>query len=205
MRTIVTVQHTQSLHHTNGMVGSWTDWDLSAKGVRQAERLAERLAAEISDNRWALYSSDLLRARHTAEIIGAHLSLAPVTTPALRERNLGRAVGQSVAWLRANMECEERTVDDKMFSVGESLRDVRRRLAPFLQERLEGPDENILIVSHGDALNVFCALWLNLPPEALNGCAFRGQAGGVSFLTEGPDGRRVLQRFSDMSYLRQPL
>ncbi len=202
MKTIVAVQHTQSLNHINGMVGSWTDWDLSAEGIRQAERLAERLAAEIGERRWAFYSSDLLRARHTAEILGARLNLGSVTTPALRERNLGRAVGQSVAWLRANMECEERTVDDKMFSDGESLRDVWGRLAPYLRQRLEGPDENILIVSHGDALNVFCTLWLNLPPEALNSCAFRGQAGGVSFLTEGPDGRRTLQRFSDMSYLR---
>lgn len=25
---IITIQHTQSIHHTNGMVGSWTDWDL---------------------------------------------------------------------------------------------------------------------------------------------------------------------------------
>ena len=25
MKNIITVQHTQSVHHTNGMVGSWTD------------------------------------------------------------------------------------------------------------------------------------------------------------------------------------
>ena len=29
MKQIITIQHTQSFHHTNGMVGSWTDWDLS--------------------------------------------------------------------------------------------------------------------------------------------------------------------------------
>ena len=38
MKQIITIQHTQSIHHTNGMVGSWTDWDLSELGIEQAER-----------------------------------------------------------------------------------------------------------------------------------------------------------------------
>ncbi len=25
MKNIITIQHTQSVHHTNGMVGAWTD------------------------------------------------------------------------------------------------------------------------------------------------------------------------------------
>ena len=36
MKTIITIQHTQSVHHKNGMVGSWTDWELSELGVQQA-------------------------------------------------------------------------------------------------------------------------------------------------------------------------
>ncbi|MFC6463393.1 hypothetical protein ACFP65_00050 [Marinilactibacillus sp. GCM10026970] len=31
MKTIITIQHTESVHHTNGMIGSWTDWDLTEK------------------------------------------------------------------------------------------------------------------------------------------------------------------------------
>ena len=33
MKSIITIQHTQSVHHTNGMVGSWTDWELTELGV----------------------------------------------------------------------------------------------------------------------------------------------------------------------------
>lgn len=36
MKNIITIQHTQSIHHINGMVGSWTDWDLSELGIQQA-------------------------------------------------------------------------------------------------------------------------------------------------------------------------
>ena len=42
MKTIITIQHTQSVHHTNGMVGSWTDWDLSELGVQQFKRIGEK-------------------------------------------------------------------------------------------------------------------------------------------------------------------
>lgn len=37
MKRIYTVQHTQSEHHTNGMVGSWTDWNLTELG-KQADQ-----------------------------------------------------------------------------------------------------------------------------------------------------------------------
>ena len=70
MKNIITVQHTQSVHHTNGMVGSWTDWDLTGLGIWQARSIAAGLRTELEGKQVALYSSDLLRAKHTAEIIG---------------------------------------------------------------------------------------------------------------------------------------
>ena len=48
MKQIITIQHTQSIHHTNGMVGSWTDWDLSELGIEQAERIGQKLAKQLS-------------------------------------------------------------------------------------------------------------------------------------------------------------
>lgn len=48
MKTIITIQHTQSIHHTNGMVGSWMDWALTESGVNQAKRIGERLKAELA-------------------------------------------------------------------------------------------------------------------------------------------------------------
>lgn len=43
IKTIITIQHTQSVHHINGMVGPWTDWELSELGVQQANRIGEKL------------------------------------------------------------------------------------------------------------------------------------------------------------------
>lgn len=116
MKKIITVQHTQSVHHTNKMVGSWTDWDLAEKGIIQAENIGIRLSEELKGEKVKIYSSDLLRAKHTADIIAQRLVLSVMIRESLRERNLGSAVGKSVQWLRENMECNEKTVDDRMFS-----------------------------------------------------------------------------------------
>ncbi len=203
MKQIITIQHTQSIHHTNGMVGSWTDWDLSELGVQQAERIGERLAAEIGGKPFAMYASDLLRAKHTAEIVGKHLGVEPVLRGELRERNLGKCVGKSVQWLRENIEVQEKTIDDRMFSDAESRRDTWNRLLPFFEEIMGNDEENIIIVSHGDLLSIFNAMWLKLPAEALNGIDLFGLAGGVSWMFENNEGKRMIRRMSDLSYMKE--
>lgn len=92
MKQIITIQHTQSIHHTNGMVGSWTDWDLSELGIEQAERIGQKLAKQLSGHKIVMYASDLLRAKHTAEIVAKHMGITPNIRTELRERNLGKCV-----------------------------------------------------------------------------------------------------------------
>ena len=202
MKTIITIQHTQSVHHTNGMVGSWTDWDLSPLGIEQAENIGKNLEKELSAD-YKIYSSDLLRAKHTAEIVGKHLRKNPVFKSELRERNLGEAVGKSVEWLRNNMEKPERTIDDRLFPSAESRRDEWNRLKPFFDEITANDEEYIIIVSHGDLLSVFNAMWLGLEPESLEKTELFGVAGGVSFLFENSDGKRFIKKLSDTSYMKE--
>ena len=112
MKTIITIQHTQSIHHMNGMVGSWTDWELTELGVNQAKRIGEKLKAELEGREFVMYSSDLLRAKQTADNVGSYLGLTPILRSELRERNLGKCCGKSVQWLRENIEQQEKTIDD---------------------------------------------------------------------------------------------
>ena len=134
MKTIITIQHTQSVHHTNGMVGSWTDWDLSELGIQQAEKIGEKLKAELDGRNFVMYSSDLKRAKQTAENVGKFLEIEPILRKELRERNLGKCCGKSVQWLRENIEQQEKTIDDRLFSDAESRRDEWNRLKPFFDE-----------------------------------------------------------------------
>lgn len=208
MKQIITIQHTQSEHHVNGMVGSWTDWHLTEKGRLQAERIAGRLLPLLQGKEWALYSSDLLRAQETAAPLAQALGISPILRKELRERNLGPAVGKSVQWLRENLEMQERTVDDRLFRGAESRRDAWNRLLPLFEELMASEEENILLVSHGDLLSIFNVMFLGLPVEAMNGLDLYGMAGGVSFLQVAEDradpgtakGKRVIRRLSDMSF-----
>lgn len=200
MKKIITVQHTQSVHHTNGMVGSWTDWDITEKGMKQADNIGLKLAVELKGEKVKIYSSDLLRAKHTAKIIADHLGEDILTRRALRERNLGSAVGKSVEWLRENMECKEKTIDDRMFSDAESRRDVYNRLEEFYNEIMSDEKETVIIVSHGDTLSVFNTMFLGLDIDTLNAGELYGLAAGVSIMHITDEGKRVIRRMSDMSY-----
>lgn len=201
MKTIITIQHTQSVHHTNGMVGSWTDWELSELGVEQAKRIGEKLKSELDGRNFVMYSSDLLRAKQTAENVGKYLGIRPIPRKELRERNLGKCCGKSVQWLRENIEQQEKTIDDRLFSDAESRREEWNRLKPFFDEIMSNDEENIIIVSHGDLLSVFNTMFLNLDVETLNSCEMFGLSGGVSYMFENNEGKRFVKKVSDMSYI----
>ena len=200
MKRIFTVQHTQSEHHINGMVGSWTDWNLTELGKQQANQIAIRLKQELSGKEVILYTSDLKRARQTADYIAMQLQIDPIVRPELRERNLGQCCGKSVQWLRENLECDEKTIDDRLFSDAESRRDVWNRLKPFFDRMMAEDAENIVIVSHGDLLSVFNSMFLGLGAESLNTCEMFGFAGGVSRMIVRDDGKRMIRQLSDMSF-----
>ncbi|EJT6170962.1 TPA: histidine phosphatase family protein [Clostridium perfringens] len=202
MKNIITIQHTQSIHHTNGMIGSWTDWNLSELGIKQANNIGRNLSKELGNKKYVMYSSDLLRAKNTAKIIGKYLGVEPILARELRERNLGKCVGKSVKWLKENIEKQEKSIDDKMFSDAESRRDEWNRLLPFFNKLMASEHENIIIVSHGDLLSVFNTMWLGLEVETLNKSELFGLAGGVTFMEETADGKRFIKRMSDMSYIK---
>ncbi|MBQ6036357.1 MAG: histidine phosphatase family protein [Lachnospiraceae bacterium] len=201
MKHIITVQHTQSLHHTNGMVGSWTDWDLTELGKEQADNIGKKLEAELAGKTAVIYSSDLKRAKQTAEAIAKHLGTEPVFRRELRERNLGKCCGKSVEWLRRNIEHPEKTVDDRLFSDAESRRDAWERLRPFFNEVMASKEENVIIVSHGDLLSIWHAMYMGLPVESCYQADIRGPAGGVSHLIVGDDGKHTVRQINDMSYI----
>ncbi len=130
-----------------------------------------------------------------------NLGIEPILKQELRERNLGKCCGKSVQWLRANIECPETTVDDRLFSDGESRRDAWNRLRPFYEEVMKSNDENIIIVSHGDLLSIWNAMFLGLTVESYYRVDIHGPAGGVSHMIVGDDGKHFVKHINDMSYI----
>ena len=83
---ILLVRHGQSVWNADGRWQGQADPPLSDLGVDQAAAAAD---SDAVDGVRALYSSDLERARHTAQLLGVRLGLDPVVDERLRERHAG--------------------------------------------------------------------------------------------------------------------
>ena len=82
MLSLLLVRHGITIWNQEGRRSGHTDIPLAPEGIVQAQRIAERLRNEAID---AIWSSDLERARVTAEIIAESHQLPVRTTPLLRE------------------------------------------------------------------------------------------------------------------------
>ena len=71
---------------------------------------------------------------------------------------------------------------------------VKIRCKFFLYEEiLNSLEENIMIVSHGDTLSIFRAMWLKLEVLDLNDKDLFGMVGGASFLVENENNKRLIK------------
>ena len=136
-------------------VQGFTDTPLNDTGRHQAAELAERVAPLGIVSLW---SSDLSRARETAEIVGAGIGLEPRLDPRLREANRGDWEGRRfidiereepelyAAWRRAGERFR--------FPGGESLLDQQRRVLAALGDVRATGKPPALVVCHGGSIRV---------------------------------------------------
>jgi len=203
MKNIIAVQHTQAVHHTNGMIGSLTEWELTDFGKAQADCVGKNLLDFISGKEYTIISSPQVRARQTADIVGRYLGLDYTTDERLRELDLGEAVGKSEEWAHKNTIVWMKDVDDRPFRSAQTKRDKWNELLPFVQQITASDDENIILVSHGGTLSILAAIWFSMEADDLNCADFGYASGGVSVFHENSDGKRTIQRLNDMSFLKE--
>lgn len=135
------------------------DTPLNDTGRRQAAELAERVA---EDGIASLWSSDLSRARETAEIVGARIGLAPRLDARLREANRGRWEGhlfRDVASAEPELYGEWMAAGPSFrFPGGESLLEQQERVAQALHDIHATGELPALVVCHGGSIRVMlCA------------------------------------------------
>jgi broad specificity phosphatase PhoE len=137
--TLLLVRHGETDWNADGRLQGHTDRPLSDHGRRQAQKLAEELEGEEIE---AIYSSDLARARETAEIVGRRIGLPVELDPDLREKDWGTWEG---------LTSIER---DRVEFVGESTEAHQERILGALgriSKRHPG-DGRVLVVTHGGSM-----------------------------------------------------
>jgi len=155
MATVYLARHGETAWNLEGRWQGQTDIPLHDEGRRQARALAERLRA---CNIAHVHSSDLLRARETADIVAVALGLRAVTVDAdLRERRFGVFEGRTREECETLGEVWTRFLADRrcMPPGAEPERDVvvrmRRALERVIAHRASAGGD-ALVVSHGSAL-----------------------------------------------------
>jgi len=149
MTTFLFVRHGETDWNREGRLQGTRDIPLNDEGRHQARRLAR--AWDLGGD--VLISSPLLRARETAEILGASLGLLLRSTDfRLVERGFGQSEGLTLA--------ERRSRYPDGTSPGEETTEiVRARARSFLDSMtLEHPGRTIIVVSHGALINAVLSL-----------------------------------------------
>ena len=196
MKTIITVQHTQSIQHTNGMIGSWTDWELTDLGKAHAENIGRKLSAELQGQEYKIYSSDLIRAKQTTEPLARYMGIPIIYLEKLREHYMGEAVGKTKQWAKEN-SLPVNSFDDRQFPGAESWSEFWNRVTNLWNEILTEKNDKIILVSHGGTLAVLHQLWRC---SELQYCKF-GAAGSVSILNINNNGENDIKCLNDLSYM----
>lgn len=209
-KNIYLVQHCESEHHLNGMIGAWTDWNLTEHGHEQAvitgEWLLENEFKAYKGCRIPLaqiYCSTLNRARQTADDLLKSID-APITyIDSIREVNAGAAHGKSAEWNRANQapHPDHYDADYRPFPDADSDRDLWNRIWPFYQEILHSNRQNIIVVSHGCTLSFLqCMLMGHTDVNCRADFAPHGPAGSVSKFTIDKNGRVSLNYLNRLAF-----
>lgn len=156
---IAFVRHGESEWNALGKWTGWTDVGLTEKGREEAKKAARALK-DIPFH--IAFTSDLMRAHHTLEIIKNELNLTDIPTfkeHALKERHYGEYTGKN-KWDMQKLLGEEqfrkiRRGWDSPIPQGESLKQVYERvkthylthILPHLQM-----GKNVLFVAHGNTI-----------------------------------------------------
>jgi broad specificity phosphatase PhoE len=165
MTDIVLTRHAESIWHAENRYAGVSDIPITPRGRRQADRLADWAVTATVD---AVWSSDLVRARATAEPVCAALGLPLHVDPRLREVDFGRAEGRTSGQLAAaepqSWQAFELDPVTNHHPEGEHPDDAVRRFTDCLQEIATArPAGRILVVAHSTAIRLALCSYLGIP------------------------------------------
>lgn len=190
---IYIVRHGETVANAQGVLQGLKDYPLTEVGEKQAKERARDFKHIHFD---AVFSSDLLRAKRTAQIITLERKLAVQTKEALRERHFGHFEGQPyhvIAEAHKELLEQYKTLTDrekfkfKFEKFVESDEELAGRFITLLREiAVAMPGKTVLMVSHGGIMRSL--LWhLGFGTEADLPLGVVKNLGYIKLRTDGVD------------------
>ena len=171
MTRLVLVRHGQTAWNLEGRAQGHTDVGLDDTGRDQATVLAPYLAAMSPDSLW---SSDLIRARQTAEYVAAATGLDVRLDVRLREFDAGERAGLTRAEFAERFPAAFASWRGGHITGhvpgAETTAQVTARMVPALREIWEatGSGETAVVVAHGACLKVSLLAFLGWPESLID-------------------------------------
>jgi broad specificity phosphatase PhoE len=158
------VRHGRSIWNAAGRIQGHIDIELDDIGLQQAQRIADRLEREPLA---AIYSSPLLRAQVTAEVIAARCHLPVKPDARLMEYDFGVISGMTWTEVAENHpELANRWLEDPWavpVSGSEGRVNFAARVMAAMQDICaQHPTEQVAIVAHGGTFGVYLSAMLGL-------------------------------------------
>ncbi len=162
------MRHGQSEANVAGKINSHPDSGCTHFGLTDEgkQQVVDSLANYTGHAIHRVYCSDFLRTQQTARLVTESLGLpSPIDEPLLRERYFGDWDGLSDCHYERVWQ-QDATAPHKPSGQVESSAQVFTRAMSVI-ERLERQhlDETILLVAHGDVLQILRTVWFNLAPH----------------------------------------
>lgn len=142
-------------------IGGWSDVDLTSVGIEQVKEITSVISKlPISK----IISSDIKRAKTTAEIVSKVLNIPVEYSPKFRELDKGLLTGLKVSDAAILYPEYRKNVSvDTVYPEGESMMDLYERIK-YLLRQIEGWDE-VLIVTHRGVINMIYFITQNRLPD----------------------------------------
>jgi len=161
-----------------------TEAPFTALGRRQAEALADTLAAFMPD---VILTSPRTRCADVAWQVGERLGIGVLIVEEFAELDFGEAEGLTYAEasrLGVDMDLLGGPVEDAAFSGGERWADFEARVRQGWEAAL-GSGDRVAIITHSGVVRSLMTLALGLPSEAA--WRFAVPTASSALLTVGPD------------------
>ena len=144
---IYLLRHGQTDWNVQRKIQGHTNLALNENGRRQALALSSEMDKFQFD---VILTSDLIRAKETADILNKHTQIKVFTDTRLREINLGSLEGQPIQYLTSEVWAEL-SKDDNCYQA-ETLKRTYDRVKDFFEQL--NFEQNVLIVTHSGLLKV---------------------------------------------------
>ncbi len=159
---LLLIRHGQTGFHKRGVLAGWTnDPGLDFDGQQQVKQLVENISQFFPQLHFdAIYTSPLPRAKQTAEILSAILTIPLFVDDNLKDINIGDWAGQSLAEV-VNSAIGKRYFVDPVgvrLPNGEEIVEVLDRVIPVIERiRRDFINGSAIVVSHLDVIKLILA------------------------------------------------